>query len=141
MMYVLGKVISVMPPLQTFNKDLVNYLLSLDITSLSLLQSVIAILLSEGLSAAEQDLLGNFITNIGGILTTIGSYLDIHQEDQNKTTTNNNESAPQKDTELDKKDSLQSEQEKMQRQIQELQQQNKDMLNYINKLNSKLNCF
>ena len=141
MMYVYGKVISVMTPLQTFNKDLVNYLLSLDTISLSLLQSIIAILLSDGLSDTEQDLLGNFITNIGGILTTIASYLEVHQEEQTKTTTSNNESDPQKDTVIDKTNSLQSEQAKMQRQIQELQQQNSDMLNYINKLNSKLNYF
>lgn len=130
-----------MPPLQTFNKDLVNYLLSLDITSLSLLQSIIAILLAEGLTADEQDLLGNFITNVGGILTTISSYLEIHEDEQNKTTTDNEESDPQKDAAMNKINSLQSEQEKIQRQIQELQQQNNDMLNYINKLNSKLNCF
>jgi hypothetical protein len=64
-----------MPGLNKFRKDFVTHLLALDVVSLSMLPNIIALLLADGLTIDEQDLLGSFITDIGDELSTIAVYL------------------------------------------------------------------
>ena len=139
-----------MTNLRMFNKELVAFLESLDVVSLSILPGVIAILLSDGLAASEQDLLGNFITNIGDILSTIAIFYEIEADTEQKSKDNGEKSqqvqaGEKEDKSKDKKldqpkienDCLKENQEKMQKQIAQLQENVREIHDTLQRLKNR----
>jgi hypothetical protein len=59
-----------------FNKDLVEHLLALDAVTFSILPTVIAFLLADGLTPSEQGVVSSFISDIGDELAGIALYIN-----------------------------------------------------------------
>ncbi|MCE5287545.1 MAG: hypothetical protein LLG02_17125 [Pelosinus sp.] len=116
-----------MPRLNKFSKDFVTQLLALDVVSLSILPNIIALLLADGLTTDEQDLLGSFITDIGDELSTISLYLAAQETLE--------EGAAKETGETTDK----AESEKMRLLVEELLHKNQEMQGRIDALEAKLN--
>lgn len=59
-----------------FNKELVEHLLALDALTFSILPTVIAFLLADGLTPSEQGVVSSFISDIGDELAGIALYIN-----------------------------------------------------------------
>ncbi|MBP2626104.1 MAG: hypothetical protein H6Q68_815 [Firmicutes bacterium] len=111
-------------------KSAVEYLQSLDIEAVALLPTVIGIVFAGELNSGEQETLGNFLIDIGDVLFTTSSLIEIKKA--------KDEEDAKSDQQTDASQSLKEEQEKMQRQIAELQRQNQEMQKAMQELQKML---
>jgi len=102
----------------------VGYLQSLDVEAVALLPTVIGILLAGELNSNEQETLGNFLIDIGDVLFTTSSLINIKKEQEEAKS----------DKQGDNSQSEKDDQEKMQRQIDDLQLQNQEMMKVIQQM-------
>jgi len=107
----------------------VKYLQSLDMETVALLPTIIAIQFATELTSDEQETLGNFLIDIGDTLFTTSSLISIKDTEQKENT---------QSKQANKIQLQHIDQEKMKQQINDLQIQNQQMINTMQELQKML---
>ncbi|MBC8014415.1 MAG: hypothetical protein H7X79_01560 [Sporomusaceae bacterium] len=113
----------------SYLKSIVAYLQSLDICTAALLPTVVALLVAEELEPIEQEVLGNFLVDVGDTLNTV-SFLIEAKKSKDEEDVKDEKS----DKQTNESQSLKDNQEKMQKQIEELQSQNQELQKVMQEL-------